>query len=96
MRIDKALGFYKTENVPHVYQEFPNADNITRRLKKLIQILGREEYLTIKDFGTEENQKESTGLTKEEKERIIEIMLDRGIPITSDSKDDIGYLKDEL
>lgn len=36
MRMDKNLCFYKVDLVPHVYQEFPNADNITRRLKKLV------------------------------------------------------------
>ena len=37
MRADKALSFYKTEQVTiGQYAEFPNADNITRRLKKLV------------------------------------------------------------
>ena len=36
MRSDTNLSFYKTELVQGQYQEFPNADNITRRLKKLV------------------------------------------------------------
>jgi len=44
MRSDINLSFYKTELVQGQYQEFPNADNITRRLKKLVQIIGKSEY----------------------------------------------------
>jgi len=36
MRSDPNLSFYATELVPGQFQEFPNADNITRRLKKLV------------------------------------------------------------
>lgn len=36
MRSDINLSFYKSEQVEGQYQEFPNADNITRRLKKLV------------------------------------------------------------
>jgi hypothetical protein len=44
MRADKELSFYNTELVAGQFQEFPNADNITRRLKKLVQIFGKNEY----------------------------------------------------
>lgn len=44
MRQDQSLSFFKTEQVESVYQEFPNADNITRRLKKLVQIISRSEF----------------------------------------------------
>lgn len=44
MRQDQNLSFYATEQVEYQYQEFPNADNITRRLKKLVQIIGKVEY----------------------------------------------------
>ena len=36
MRSDTKLSFHKTEQVESQYQDFPNADNITRRLKKLV------------------------------------------------------------
>ena len=36
MRADRKLSFYATELVYYQYSEFPNADNITRRLKKLV------------------------------------------------------------
>ena len=44
MRSDTKLSFHKSEQVEGQYQEFPNADNITRRLKKLVQIIGKTEY----------------------------------------------------
>lgn len=45
MRSDRKLSFYDTEQVECQYgSEFPNADNITRRLKKLVQIIGKNEY----------------------------------------------------
>lgn len=44
MRSDTNLSFYKIDTVLGQYQEFPNADNITRRLKKLVQIIGKSEY----------------------------------------------------
>ena len=44
MRADRNLSFYATELVDFQYSEFPNADNITRRLKKLVQIIGKSEY----------------------------------------------------
>ena len=36
MRADKTMSFHKSEQVEGQFQEFPNADNITRRLKKLV------------------------------------------------------------
>lgn len=36
MRADKSMSFHKSEQVEGQYSEFPNADNITRRLKKLV------------------------------------------------------------
>ena len=36
MRQDPSLSFLKTEQVQWQFTEFPNADNITRRLKKLV------------------------------------------------------------
>ena len=36
MRADQKLSFYATEQVETQFNEFPYADNITRRLKKLV------------------------------------------------------------
>ena len=43
MRADQKLSFYETEKVEYQFNEFPYADNITRRLKKLVQIFGKSE-----------------------------------------------------
>ena len=45
MRTDPKLSFVATEQVENQFgSEFPNADNITRRLKKLVQIVGKDEF----------------------------------------------------
>ena len=44
MRQDPELSFQLTDQVGWQYQEYPQADNITRRLKKLVQIFGKPEY----------------------------------------------------
>ena len=44
MRGDRKLSFYATEQVECQFNEFPYADNITRRLKKLVQIFGKSEF----------------------------------------------------
>lgn len=46
MRSDRRLSFYETEQVECQFNEFPYADNITRRLKKLVQIFGKSEFQT--------------------------------------------------
>lgn len=71
MRQDQSLSFFKTEQVESVYQEFPNADNITRRLKKLVQIISRSEFQVGQgiqfDCDPGAGEKETTGLDLLEK-----------------------------
>ena len=55
MKNYEEFGFGELEQTCS-YQEFPNADTITRRLKKLIQLIVRHEQANGKfDFDTEEN-----------------------------------------
>ena len=70
MRTDKKLSFYATELVDFQYSEFPNADNITRRLKKLVQIIGKSEYQVGLRFDVPVDGPELTGFTRREKEVI--------------------------
>lgn len=67
MRQDQNLSFFGTELVAGQYQEFPNADNITRRLKKLVQIFGKNEYYNNLTFEINMNEKEPTNLSLLEK-----------------------------
>ena len=59
MRADQKLSFHQSEQITvGQYAEFPNADNITRRLKKLVMIIARPEYCYCIDFITNLNKEE--------------------------------------
>lgn len=70
MRTDKSLSFHLLESIEGTYQEFPNADNITRRLKKLVQMIGKQMESGLK-FDNTDNLKEPTGYTLSEKVLLI-------------------------
>lgn len=96
MRSDTNLSFYKTELVAGQYQEFPNADNITRRLKKLVQIIGKNEYQQNLNFEKNQSALEPTNLSLDEKNLIFSLLVDIGLPVNNDSKDDYNFIKNEL
>lgn len=79
------------------FQEFPNADTITRRLKKLVQIIGRNE----KSFGKilfeeKDHFNEPTGFTLNEKVKILNLIIDFGVPLSNEGKNDWNLLKEKL
>ena len=76
MRSDPKLSFSKLEK-DSSFQEFPNADTITRRLKKLIQIIIKNESNGVISFEDRKNVKEPTGFTLEEKNKITSFLTDR-------------------
>eukprot|EP00347_Sterkiella_histriomuscorum_P020477 403337650 len=96
MRNDKTLSFHKSEQVEGQYQEFPNADNITRRLKKLVQIIGKSEYQQGLSFEKAMNAQEPTGFTLDEKNMIYEILINVGVPVNSEGKNDYGFIRNKL
>lgn len=96
MRSDPKLSFSKLEKDTS-FQEFPNADTITRRLKKLIQIIIKSESNNgIISFEDRKNIKEPTGFTLEEKNKIVQYLIDQGVPLNSEGKSDWALLKDQL
>ncbi|CAI2387839.1 unnamed protein product [Moneuplotes crassus] len=95
MRNDTSLSFHLLEKVQGTFQEFPNADNITRRLKKLVQMIGKQAEFGLK-FDNLDGLKEPTGYTLSEKEVILKVLLDIGIPLSKDSKYDWTYLKEKI
>ena len=96
MRADTKLSFSKLEK-DSSFQEFPNADTITRRLKKLIQIIIKSESSNgIISFEDRKNIKEPTGFTLEEKNKIIEFLIDFGVPLNSEGKSDWSILREQL
>jgi hypothetical protein len=80
------------------YQEFPNADTITRRLKKLIQTIVRGPFNIQKlNFTSPVSAiEEPTGWTLEEKKHILKLVTDFGVPSTSEGKNDWAQLRDKL
>lgn len=96
MRRDSKLSFCKLDKNDS-FQEFPNADTITRRLKKLIQIIIKcENNEGAISFEDNQNTKEPTGFSLEEKNKIIEYLINCGIPLNSEGKSDYSSLKEKL
>jgi hypothetical protein len=93
MRSDPKLSFSKLEK-DSSFQEFPNADTITRRLKKLIQIIVKSENNGVISFEDRKNIEEPTGFTLEEKNSIINFLIDYGVPLNSEGKSDWTALKE--
>ena len=96
MRSDPKLSFSKLEKDSN-FQEFPNADTITRRIKKLIQIIIKSESSNgIISFEDKKSLKEPTGFNFEEKNNIINFLSDYGVPLNNEGKSDWATLKDQL
>lgn len=97
MRQDNKLSFAKVDNESN-FQDFPNADNITRRLKKLIQIIMKYEQNNngIISFIDREVKKDPTGFSYEEKNLVLKYLINRGIPVNIEGKNDFSQLRDDI
>lgn len=97
MRTDPKLSFSKLEKESN-YQEFPNADTITRRLKKLIQIIIKYEMSNngVISFSEKKITKDLTGFNLEEKNSILKHLIDKGVPVNSEGKCDWLAFKEEI
>ncbi len=108
MRSDTKLSFHKLESgtlsaiifsaVESSFQEFPNADTITRRLKKLILTIVKDQHNLQKLNFTAPAAAESepTGWSLSEKRHILELVTDFGVPITAEGKSDWVQLREKL
>ena len=96
MRSDQKLSFSKLEK-DSSFQEFPNADTITRRLKKLIQIIIKSENNNgLISFEDRKSFKEPTGFSFEEKNKILEFLTNHGVPLNHEGKNDWLALKEMM
>ncbi len=96
MRNDPKLSFSKLEKDSN-FQEFPEADTITRRLKKLIQIIIKSENSNgLISFEDKKSLNEPTGFNLEEKINIMNFLMDFGVPLNSEGKSDWAALKELL
>ena len=96
MRSDPKLSFSKLEKDSN-FQEFPSADTITRRIKKLIQIIIKNESNNgLISFENKKSLKEPTGFNLQEKNSIINFLMDYGVPLNHEGKSDWAMLRDQL
>lgn len=58
-------------------------------------MIGKQAETGLK-FDNTDNLKEPTGYTLAEKKAIINVLLDIGIPLSNDSKNDWAYLKEKV
>lgn len=82
---DLDLGFSTLEKVCE-YSEFPNADSLTRRLKKLVSLIVRHEK-THKGFDFENSDNVDTIMKEfspEETKLLFEFVSSNGVQIGSD------------
>eukprot|EP00347_Sterkiella_histriomuscorum_P008410 403345198 len=92
MREDQKLSYCKNpKNDP--YYQFPQAEQVTKRLKKLVQLISRVEGEF--DFDGQIKLSEHSGFNLEEKNAIVEVVCDIGIPIGSDEtkKSDFQHIR---
>jgi hypothetical protein len=92
MRNDKSLSFSQIEN-DSSFKDFPNADTITRRLKKLMQSVSKcKEF----DFDKEQQYFEVTGWGTEDKQALLDLVSDFGVPLNLEGKNDWSQLKEKF
>jgi hypothetical protein len=72
MKQDPCNTYDNPQNVAHCFQDMPNSDNITRRLKKLFIMMSKvadsKEGFTFENL---KNMRERTGLDLDEKNVIV-------------------------
>ncbi|OMJ79463.1 hypothetical protein SteCoe_20519 [Stentor coeruleus] len=91
MRNDPTLSFSAIDT-DSSFKEFPSADTITRRLKKLMLSIDR-----IEDFEFDKEQQlfEPTDWTTNEKKNLLKLITDFGVPLNLEGKNDWSQLKEK-
>ena len=95
MRKDTKFSFYILDK--NSFQEFPNANSITRRLKTITQMIMKNDNIKNGNDNDKDNFiKESTIFSLDEKNNIVNYLINFGIPINSQGKSDYNSLKEKL
>lgn len=97
MRNDQDFGFATLEKVCQ-YQDFPSADALTRRLKKLISLMVRHEK-TYKQFdfdSTESLEGIMKEFTPDETNSLFEYVCSNGVALGADLKPNWNDLRDNF
>ena len=92
MRNDPTLSFTAIDT-DSSFKEFPTADTITRRLKKLMISIDR-----IEDFEFDKEQQlfEPTDWTSSEKKSLLKLITEFGVPLNLEGKNDWAQLKEKF
>jgi len=92
MRSDPQLSFSQVDT-DGTFKEFPSADTITRRLKKLMIAIEKvEEY----DFEQEQQFFESTDWNSNEKLVLLKLITEYGVPLNLEGKNDWNLMKEKM
>ena len=80
------------------YQDFPVADNLTRRLKKLINTIVKiQQNQGEIDFEDEAESEEDEKLWADNEKKILfNILVEFGVPVGNDNKSNWSELKDKV
>lgn len=92
MRNDKNLSFSNIDT-DSSFKEFPSADTITRRLKKLMISIDKIDEF---EFDKEQQFFEPTDWTNDEKKALLSLVTDFGVPLNLEGKNDWGQFKEKL
>lgn len=97
MKKDPCNTYDRTMNIEGTFSDMPNSDMITRRMKKLFQLMSKAaEGKAGFTFENEKNFREETGLTVTEKNFIVQELTEFGIPEPIDTKSEWVNLKEKL
>lgn len=92
MKGDSALSFSLVDT-DSTFKQFPSADTITRRLKKIMMFVEKTEEF---DFDQEQELFEATEWRDNEKSALVQILTDEGISLNAEGKNDWAALKEKF
>jgi hypothetical protein len=62
----------------------------------LVQIISKNEYQYQIDFVNSVNDEELTNLSLNEKNTVCDILIEYGIPVSNENKDDFLWIREEM
>ena len=62
----------------------------------MVQIISKNEYQYQIDFVNSVNDEELTNLSLNEKNTVCDILIEYGIPVSNENKDDFLWIREEM
>jgi hypothetical protein len=94
--IKSAFNWEDPANPFSIYEEFPSADSLTRRLKKLMLTINRIEMNAGGIDFEDEAEEDDRGWSSHERKTLFQLVLTYGVPVMADNKHDWNELRDRL